>query len=69
MKRVIKYAALIFALVLAASIIGGCLTAGVALVRVIADNTENGEEYNRNSGDGNGIWYRDEDGDGILEFG
>ena len=33
MKRLIKYAALIFALILSASIIGGCLLSGVTLIR------------------------------------
>lgn len=63
MKQVIKYAALIFALILAASIIGGCLTAGVAIVRQIADRTEAGAE---NSSNGNSIWHRDENGDVVF---
>lgn len=62
MKRLIKYAALIFALILAASIIGGCLTAGVAIVRTIADKT--GESAKDNGVDD--IWYRDEDGDVVF---
>ena len=61
MKQLIKYAAVIFALILAASIIGGCLTAGVAVVKLIADKTGNFAENN-----GDGIWYRDEDGDVVF---
>lgn len=64
MKQVIKYAAVIFALILAASIIGGCLTAGVAVVKQIVERTE--DTGDRNNNDGNGIWYRDEDGDVIF---
>lgn len=64
MKQVIKYAALIFALILAASIIGGCLTAGVAVVQRIVDRTENNAENNRNNG--NDLWYREEDGDVVF---
>lgn len=64
MKRVIKYAALLFALVLAATIIGSCLTAGVAVVQMIADKSADGVENNRNSG--NDIWYRDEEGDVVF---
>lgn len=64
MKRLIKYAALIFALVLSVSIIGGCLTAGVAVVRMIVDKTEDSADNNGN--DGNGIWYRDEDGNVVF---
>lgn len=60
MKQVIKYAAVIFALVLAATIIGGCLTAGVTVVRMIVGQTE------ENTGENNGIWYRDEDGDVVF---
>jgi len=70
MKQLIKYAALIFALILSASIIGGCLTAGVAVVRMIAEKAE--ENTDRNGNDGNNIWYRDEDGDVVfmgLHFG
>lgn len=66
MKRLIKYAALIFALMLAASIIGGCLTAGVAVVQMIVEKTEDAVEGNRNNGDGNGIWYRDDNGDVVF---
>ena len=62
MKQIIKYAALLFALILAASIIGGCLTAGVAVARAIVDKTEENAENNRNNG-GNDLWYRDENGD------
>ena len=61
MKQVIKYAALIFALILSASIIGGCLTAGVAVVRMIAEKAED----NRNDG-GNDLWYRDESGNVVF---
>ena len=64
MKQLIKYAALIFALILAASIIGGCLTAGVAVVKMIADKSEENVGNSRN--EGNGIWYRDEDGDVVF---
>ncbi len=64
MKQVIKYAAVIFALILAASIIGGCLTAGVAIAKNIVEKTEdNGDRNNKND---NGIWYRDEDGDVVF---
>lgn len=66
MKRVIKYAALIFALMLAASIIGGCLTAGVAVVQMLVDKTENSAENTRNNGEDNDIWYRDDDGDVVF---
>lgn len=64
MKQVIKYAALIFALILAASIIGGCLTAGVAVVKQIVEKTEDNSD--RNNSNHNGIWYRDEDGDVVF---
>lgn len=62
MKRIIKYAALFFALILSASIIGGCLSAGVVVVRMIAEKTgnmmpENGRED---------IWYRNEAGDVVF---
>ncbi len=63
MKQVIKYAALIFALILAASIIGGCLTAGVAIAREIMDRTSVDDNYSDGS---NGIWYRDEEGDVVF---
>lgn len=66
MKRLIKYAALLFALILSASIIGGCLTAGVAIVRMIAEESGNSWEDSRNNGDENSIWYRDEDGDVVF---
>ena len=65
MKQLIKYAALLFALILSASIIGGCLTAGVAVVRMIAEKSEETAENNRNNG-GNALWYRDEEGDVIF---
>lgn len=65
MKQIIKYGALLFALILAASIIGGCLTAGVAVVRTIVDKTEQHAENNRNNG-GNAIWHRDEEGNVIF---
>ena len=61
MKQLIKYAAVLFALMLAAAIIGGCLTAGVAVVKMIADKTERNTEYADN-----GIWYRDDDGDVVF---
>lgn len=61
MKQLIKYAALIFALILSASIIGGCLTAGVAVARMIAEKTEG-----QAGGNGNDIWYRDEEGNVIF---
>jgi len=60
MKQVIKYAALLFALVLAASIIGGCLTAGVSLVQGLYDEFSFPEEL---EGRENSLWYRDENGD------
>ncbi len=63
MKQVIKYAALIFALILAASIIGSCLTAGVAIAREIMDRTSVDDNYSNGS---NGIWYRDEEGDVVF---
>ena len=66
MKQLIKYEAVIFALILAASIIGGCLTAGVAVVKTIVEKTE--ENYAGTDEDGNGIWYRDENGD-VVFFG
>ncbi len=65
MKQLIKYAALLFALILAASIIGGCLTAGVALVRTIVDKSEEAAEDSRANG-GNSLWYRDENGDVVF---
>lgn len=61
MKQVIKYAAVIFALVLAATIIGGCLTAGVTVVRMLVEKTEDSTGDSAN-GENNGIWYRDENG-------
>ncbi len=63
MKQLIKYAALIFALILSASIIGGCLTAGVAIVKMIAEKNYDGE--NRENND---IWYRNEEGE-VVFFG
>ena len=54
MKQVIKYAALLFALVLAASIIGGCLTAGVSLVQGLYDEFSFPEEL---EGRENSLWY------------
>lgn len=63
MKQVIKYAALIFALVLSASIIGGCLMAGVALIQNIRDEVEYPEEMK--NGDNN-LWYRTEEGDVVF---
>lgn len=61
MKQLIKYAALIFALILSASIIGGCLTAGVAIVKMIAEKNYDGE--NRENND---IWYRNEEGEVVF---
>lgn len=61
MKQIIKYAALIFALLLAGSIIGGCLTAGISLVRIIAENAGNNTWNSENA-----IWYRDENGDVVF---
>lgn len=63
MKRLIKYAALIFALVLSASIIGGCLTLGVSLVRDITEEFSYPEEL---EGKDNTLWYRDDNGDVIF---
>lgn len=65
MKRLIKYAALIFALILSASIIGGCLFAGVTLIREL--NREYSGSTNPDE-ETNSIWYRDERGD-IVFFG
>lgn len=71
MKRMIKYAAVVFALVLAASIIGGCLTAGVAVVQAIVEKTGTGSGTESSRGDGNAdtnndLWHRDENGDIIF---
>lgn len=66
MKQVIKYAALLFALALATAIIGGCLTAGVSVVKMIVEKTGDGTENDWISEDGNGIWYRTEDGDVVF---
>lgn len=62
MKQVIKYASIIFALMLAAAIIGGCLTAGVAVVKMIVEKTEGKfpEDWN------NKLWYETEDGDIVF---
>lgn len=65
MKRLIKYAALLFALILSASIIGGCLLAGVSVARIIAEKTEKTAENNRDNG-GNDLWYRDDNGDVVF---
>lgn len=65
MKRLIKYAALLFALILSASVIGGCLLAGVTIVRNIAEKAEETADDNRNNG-GNDLWYRDEKGDVVF---
>lgn len=62
MKQLIKYCSVIFALLLAASIIGGCLMAGVNLVQNIIEETSVPEEY---PGD-NSIWYRTEEGDVVF---
>lgn len=66
MKQIIKYAALLFALVLAASIIGGCLTAGVSVVRMIAEKTGEYTGNYKNLEDGNDLWYRNENGDVVF---
>ena len=63
MKRLIKYAALIFALVLAASIIGGCLTLGVSLVQGLYEEFSYPEDM---EGKDNSLWYQDEDGDIVF---
>lgn len=65
MKQLIKYAALLFALVLSASIIGGCLTAGVAVAKMIVEKTEETIGNDRNT-DGNDLWYRDENGNVVF---
>ena len=65
MKQVIKYAALIFALILAASIIGGCLSAGVVLVRNIADKTG---DLSIEKTD-NALWSWEEDGTLVFHLG
>lgn len=68
MKQIIKYSALLFALILSASIIGGCLTAGVMLVQTIVDTTEGIVAENGRSD----LWYRNENGDVVflgLHFG
>lgn len=65
MKQLIKYAALIFALILSASIIGGCLTAGVAVARMISEEAAEHNKINI-SIDGNSIWSRDENGDVVF---
>ena len=62
MKQLIKYCAVILALLLAASIIGGCLMAGVNLAQTLIDETKIPEEL---EGD-NSIWYRTEDGDVVF---
>lgn len=59
MKRVIKYAAVLFALVLSVSIIGSCLMAGVKLVQRLVATSEGTEEYKD-------IWYRKENGDIVF---
>ena len=64
MKQIIKYAALLFALILAASIIGGCLTLGVSLVHGIQDELSYRNEFDGE--ENNGIWYRDDNGDVIF---
>ena len=61
MKQILKYASVAFALVLAVSIIGSCLTAGMALIRAVAQN----EDWSVQS-DGNFLWHRTEDGDVVF---
>lgn len=68
MKRLIKYAALLFALILSSSIIGGCLLAGVSIARRIAEKTEVITESNGNN-DENNFWYWDGDGRLVFRFG
>jgi len=63
MKQLIKYAALLFALVLAASIIGGCLSIGVALVQGFRDEISFSGEWNNGS---NEIWHRTEEGEVVF---
>lgn len=65
MKQVIKYAALLFAMILSASIIGSCLTAGVVIAQNIVEKTGGFDREN----DENGFWYRDEDGDLVFRWG
>ena len=65
MKRLIKYASLLFALVLSASIIGGCLTAGVSLVRMIVERTTESSTGNETSD----WWYWDGDGKFVFSIG
>lgn len=64
MKQMIKYCAVGFALLLAASIIGGCLTSGVAIVKLIAEKAE--WQWNDINNQENGIWYREDDGDIVF---
>lgn len=61
MKKLIKYAALLFALVLAASIIGGCLTLGVSLIQGIQDELSYRTEFDDK--ENNNLWYCTEEGD------
>ena len=64
MKKLIKYAALLFALALAASIIGGCLTLGVSLIRGIQDELSYQTEFKHS--ENNSFWYRTEEGDIVF---
>ena len=61
MKKLIKYAALLFALVLAASIIGGSLALGFSLVQGIQDEFSYRTEFDDN--ENNSLWYCNEEGD------
>lgn len=63
MKQLIKYAALLFALLLSASIIGGCLTLGISLVQGLYDEFSYPEEM---EGKNNSLWYRTEEGDVVF---
>lgn len=63
MRRVIKYAALLFALVLAATIIGGCLSLGVSLVQNLRSELEYSDVQNNGN---NSIWHRTEEGDVVF---
>lgn len=74
MKKMMKYGAVIFALILATSIIGGCLTAGVAVIRMIVETTslDTDGERNENADRDNSLWHEDENGNIIfmgMQFG
>jgi len=63
MKRVIKYAALLFALVLAATIIGSCLSLGVSLIYNLRDELDYSDIQEN---DNDSLWYRTEEGDVVF---